>query len=159
MKFRYNTVIRHSLAAIVSCAMAAPLAQAESSSDKTSIITLLTKAYPATVNASDGPGYSALFTTDGSRIPPERKIEQSRKEIGASIKGVFSKVSIDVTLSVDQVEVSNNLAWATGTASGTRALKASGAGKPFKFRTLFILKKEAGNWRIHRLMWNASPSS
>jgi uncharacterized protein (TIGR02246 family) len=99
---------------------------------------------------------AALYTEDGTLLPPGAAPVKGRAAIAGFWKGARASGVKGVMLMTDSVEVSGDLAYETGTAQ-LMIQPRRGKATIGHAKYLVVWKKEAGEWRLHRDIWNDGP--
>ena len=129
----------------------------DSGNDVASIRQLLSQGYGGLVMAHDAAGYSELYSTDVLWAPPNAPDQTSKEGIKNGIQGLFAKFSFKVDPQPEEIEVMGDFAYAIGPVDGVLTPRAGGDPMPIKFRVFWLLRREAGEWKISRQIWNNKP--
>jgi uncharacterized protein (TIGR02246 family) len=128
--------------------------------DEATIRALLEERYTACLNTADVDSYSALYADDVIWAAPNLPDGRSRAEIATLLDGLFSKVTQQLTVHVDDLTVTGDSAVALGVATGTVARKPDGDAQPLKLRAIWVLRRDDdGTWRITRQVGTPKPSA
>jgi uncharacterized protein (TIGR02246 family) len=128
--------------------------------DETAIRELLEQRYAACLNGEDVDGYSALYADDVIWAAPNLPDGRSPAEIAKLLTGLFSKVTQQLTVHVDDLTVNADTAIALGVASGTVARKPDGDPQPLTIRAMWVLRRTDGGsgWLITRQVGTPKPT-
>jgi len=138
---------------VLGCAVLNGSAQTRPGKDENEITQVLS-SYGNALNSGDAKYAASLYSADCVVMPPDGPTVQGRETVRNLYAGLFKDVSIRLSFHVDEVVVSNNLAYVRSTSKGTiRLLKAKKV-IPEGNRELFIFKKENGSWKISRYLFN-----
>ena len=118
---------------------------------------LLSETYGGLVMAHDAAGYAGLYAEDVLWAPPNAPDQTSVEGIKKGIQGLFDKFSFKVDPQPEEIEVLGDFAYAIGSVDGVLTPRAGGDPVPIKFRVFWLLRKEAGAWKITRQIWNNKP--
>jgi uncharacterized protein (TIGR02246 family) len=110
------------------------------------------KAFSAAVARGDAAAVAALYTSTAQALPPGGEIARGRDAIQKAFQGMIDAGATDLTLSTLEVEAHGD----TAHEVGTWALKAKDGAALDNGKFIVIWKKEAGQWRLHRDIWNSS---
>ena len=121
--------------------------------DDQAIKTLL-DTYQQALNASDTKAILDLYAADGVFMPSEAPTSIGKEAVEGSYNYVFSQIKLNVVFSIDEIEVQGELAFARTLSKGTTDILAAGISVPEENRELFVFKKENGQWKIARYMFN-----
>jgi uncharacterized protein (TIGR02246 family) len=108
--------------------------------------------FMAAFNRSDAAGLAALYTQDGQVLPPNSDFVTGREAIQAFWQGVMDMGIKGATLELLEAEGLGYMACSVGkyTLKGEEG-QVLDAGK-----FVVIWKQEAGEWKLHRDMFNSS---
>ena len=129
----------------------------DSSDDAATVRRLLSETYGSLVMAGDAAGYSDLYSEDVLWAPPGGPDQTSKEGIQNGIQGLFDKFSFEVNPQPDEIVVLGDFAYAIGIVDGVLTPLAGGDPVPIKFRIFWLLRKEDGEWKISRQIWNKKP--
>jgi len=130
------------------------------SSDQVATIKqLLPEGYGGLVMAHDAAGYAAQYAEDVLWAPPNAPDQTSVAGIESAIQGLFDKFSFQVDPQPEEIEVMGDFAYAIGSVDGVLTPRAGGDPVLVKFRVFWLVRREAGAWKIHRQIWNNKPVS
>ena len=124
-----------------------------------SIKKVLEGDYPNFVKSSDASGYAGMYTEETLWSPPGGPDQHTSSGINVAVAGLFKKISIDVSIMADEVEVYGSSAWVIGTANGSTTDLQSKEVSPFKYRLVWSMSKVGDVWQINRQVWNNKPVS
>lgn len=111
------------------------------------------KDYEAALNAGDIDAILGLYGSEPVFMPQNAPALVGRDAVRAGYEQVFGAVGFDVTLTVHDAEEVGDWAWVRTSSTGTMKLLASGADIPEGNNELFVLRREGGNWKIHRYLF------
>jgi uncharacterized protein (TIGR02246 family) len=121
--------------------------------EKTAIEQLL-RAYGDALNASSVESVLPLYASDGVFMPTNAPSATGLEQLSESYEFIFKTIQLNVGFHINEIVVSNDLAFATTTSKGTTLIHASGQTVAEENRELFVLQKEAEQWKIARYMFN-----
>lgn len=122
-------------------------------SDQQAITTLL-KAYEKALNAADTPAVIELYTDDGVFMPSGAPTSIGKEAVSQAYDFVFSQIRLHIAFSIDEIETHGDLAFARTISRGTTDILATGETVAEENRELFVLRKENGQWKIARYLFN-----
>lgn len=135
------------IALVVLCVVAGAPARA----DDAKAFADLTKQWETSYNAGDAAAVAALYTEDGTMLPPNAAAASGRKAIEAAVKNDMAANPGKLEIRNVEHGVSGTIAFVRGTY---KALDADGktvdTGKWMDVR-----KKVGGKWLIHSDIWNS----
>jgi len=107
--------------------------------------------YLMAFNAGDAAGVAALYTDDGITLPEFHPPVQGKAAIQQYLQDMFSQATERLTLTSPDVKINGNVAYETGSYSGTILPKAAGA-KPMTDNGKYLvvlLKQMDGSWKLY----------
>ena len=125
--------------------------------DVTTIRQLLSETYGNLVMAHHAAGYADLYSANVLWAPPNGPDQTSKDGIKDGIQGLFDKFSFKVNPRPEEIEVQGDFAYAIGIIDGALTPRTGGDPNTIKFRVFWLLRKEAGDWKICRQIWNNKP--
>lgn len=128
-----------------------------SATDRSQIQTIFEETYPNNVRAKDPQAYAALFTETAVQMPPEMPDHYGRDAIAAGFAQQITDKDLDPTLTVEEIQLIEDYGYATGIAMITVYPHDGSPSVQLKFRGFWLMKKEEGEWKIDRQIWNAKP--
>lgn len=123
------------------------------SQEKAAIENLL-KSYEKALNASDTESVLKLYAEDGVFMPSEAPTSIGKTAVEGAYNYVFSQIKLNIKFSIDEIEINGDFAFARTISRGTVDVLAAGISAPEENRELFIFKKENGQWKISRYIFN-----
>ena len=87
-------------------------------------------------------------------MPSEAPTSVGLAAVEGAYNYVFSQIKLNIVFQIDEIEVAENLAFARTISRGTTDVLAAGITVPEENRELFVLKKEQGEWKIARYIFN-----
>lgn len=125
----------------------------DTTTEKAAIEKLLL-TYRDALNASDTNKAIALYTEDGVFMPTNAPTAKGQKQLKAGYDFVFSNIKLTIEFTIEEIEVSGDIAYAVTSSAGTTLVHATGETNPEANREIFALKKVGGDWKIARYMFN-----
>jgi uncharacterized protein (TIGR02246 family) len=110
------------------------------------------KAWTAAVARGDGAAVAALYTTTAQVLPPGGEIARGREAIQKVFQGAIDAGMTTLTLTTVEVEAHGD----TATEVGTWTWKGKDGATVDSGKYIVIWKKEGGQWRLHRDIWNSN---
>ncbi|MDX1409218.1 MAG: DUF4440 domain-containing protein [Saprospiraceae bacterium] len=117
-------------------------------------IEALLSEYQTSLNTSDAGLAQSLYTRDGVLMPSEAPTATGSEHIKKAYEFVFSQIQLNIDFFIEEIEIEQNLAFATTTSKGTTLIRATGQTVPEENRELFVFEKVGGEWKIARYMFN-----
>lgn len=126
-----------------------------SSNDKQAIEKLI-RNYGEAINSSDVSKVLEVYTTDGVLMPLGAATATGAEELKGTYEYVFNTVKLNLEFTILEITVDKNYAIVRSESSGTTTILASDESVPDAYRELFVVKKQNGEWKITRYMYNKS---
>jgi uncharacterized protein (TIGR02246 family) len=123
-----------------------------SASDTKRAISAANDNFMATYNRGDAPGMAALYTSAGQILPPNGNFVTGRPAIQSFWQALMDMGVKEVMLETVEVEDHGNTAWEVGKFM----LHAEEGQMIDRGKYIVIWKKESGQWRLHRDIFNSS---
>lgn len=121
--------------------------------EKTAIEKTLT-TYFNSLNASDVKTAVDSYTTDGVFMPTKFPTATGTDQLVVAYGNVFKAIQLNVTVKIEEVIVRDDIAFARTLSNGTTLIRATGETIPEENREFFLLRKDNGEWKIARYMFN-----
>jgi len=121
--------------------------------NKTAIEKML-NTYFGSLNASDVKTAVGSYTADGIFMPTKFPTATGTAQLVTAYENVFKAIQLNVTVKIEEVIVSDDIAFARTVSNGTTLIHATGETVPEENREFFLLRKENGDWKIARYMFN-----
>lgn len=112
------------------------------------------KIYFGSLNASDVKTAVGSYTADGVFMPPKFPTATGTDQLLTAYENIFKSIQLNVTVKIKEVIVKDDIAFANTLSSGTALIHATGETTPVESREFFLLRKENGEWKIARYMFN-----
>jgi uncharacterized protein (TIGR02246 family) len=125
----------------------------DSITDKAAIEELLL-SYGDALNASSIENILPLYTADGVFMPTNAPSATGKAQLSDSYGFVFKTIQLNVVFHINEIVVSNDMAFATTISKGTTLIHATGQTVAEENREIFVLQKENEKWKIARYMFN-----
>ena len=112
------------------------------------------KTYFGALNKADVETIVSGYTEDGVFMPPDFAASVGRDKIRAAYKGIFSQIELKIALTIHEITVSGDYAFAYTESAGTVTIKSTHSTVPEKNKELFVLKKIGGVWYMRQYAFN-----
>lgn len=119
-------------------------------------ITTVLKAYEAALNANDTDTILGLYGADPVFMPQHAPALVGRDAVRAGYEHVFNTLKLDIEFTIYEVEEAGDWAWARTSSAGTQTLLATGQQSQEGNNELFVLRREAGAWKICRYLFSTN---
>lgn len=114
-------------------------------------------SYETALNASKTEAVMSLYADDAVLLPQETPTVAGSKAVKQFYVGTFKAIKIDLKFQIAEVQVvSNEWAFLRTTSSGTMKILATGNEVPAHNQELFVLRKEAGLWKLARYSFSST---
>ena len=116
-------------------------------------------AYMKAFEAADAAAVARLFTDDGAVIAPPMPTIRGRREIETTMAAVFGAIRVGIEdMALDRVRQVGDAAFVEGHSREAVTDLADGTVETHRYRELFCLEREGGDWKIASYMFNTEPS-
>ena len=119
---------------------------------KTGSIQAVNQAFMSTYASGDAAGMGALYTEKGQLLPSNSDFVTGRKAIQGFWKAVMDMGIKTAKLETIDLEEHGNAAYEVGKYT----LSGAGGQVMDQGKYVVIWKKEGGEWKLHRDIWNTS---
>jgi len=113
----------------------------------------LLKKYETALNAGDLETILALYGSDPIFMPQHAPALVGRDAVRAGYVHVFETIKLDVVFEIHEIEETGDWAWARTSSAGKTRVLAAGIEVAEGNNELFVLRREKGEWRIHRYLF------
>lgn len=142
--------------AMATLLLAAPVVAAPPSQQDRAAIESVIRQYERALTAADVSTVMALYSAQPIFMPEYAPMSVGRAAVRDAYAWVFSTLKLNGQFQIHEVEVSGEFAWATTSSTGTFTVRATGVEADVGNNEFFLLRREGGNWKIHRYMFNAN---
>ncbi|MDI1329531.1 MULTISPECIES: SgcJ/EcaC family oxidoreductase [unclassified Pseudomonas] len=119
-------------------------------------IEMVLKSYETALNNNDIESILSLFGSEPVFMPQNAPALEGREAVRAGYEQVFDTLKLTVQFTIHDVEIAGEWAWARTTSSGVTKILEAGIEVSEGNNELFILRKESGDWKIHRYLFATS---
>ena len=113
--------------------------------------------YEQSLNSSDAALAASCYAPDGKFMPATLPTANGA-EIEGAYRQIFDVIRLDVTFTIDELEVtSDHTAYALTRSSGTQTVLGTGDQTAESNREMFLLRHVDTGWKIARYMFNTQP--
>ena len=110
------------------------------------------KQFASALAKGDAAAIGAMYTSTGMAFPPNGDVVRGRDAIQKMWQGVIASGVKEATLTPTEVEAHGDTAYEIGTYT-----MGAGGGKQLdRGKYIVIWKRENGQWKLHRDIWNTS---
>ncbi len=127
------------------------------SKDRDEIRKVFEEVYAENVRTKNLQGYGEMYTENALWMAPNVADRCGREDIIEGFAATIANQDIDPIFTADEIEVMGDFGYVIGISVATIYPNDGSPPKQVKFRALWLMKKEFGNWKIHRQIWNNKP--
>ncbi|MFI5000851.1 MAG: YybH family protein [Reyranellales bacterium] len=109
--------------------------------------------YAAALKAKDVEGLVALYAANGVFMRDEMGAVVGRDARRAAYKQVFATLKVDLSFTVQEVEVVGDIAWLRSTSAGKVKILATGVETDDSYNQLIVFRREGGTWKIRSYLY------
>lgn len=152
-----KTLAKSIITTAMTVALAAGIAKAAHSADRSKIETTLS-TYEQALNNANTDKVMSLYTDDGVFMPQNYLPNVGKTAVRAAYEGIFKTIKLDIEFTVDEIlQLSPGWAVARTRSEGSIIIKASGDKVPGNNQELFLLQKQnGGEWKIARYIFSTT---
>ncbi|MBI4660216.1 MAG: SgcJ/EcaC family oxidoreductase [Verrucomicrobia bacterium] len=114
------------------------------------------KAYEKALNAGDTTAVMALYGNDPVFTPPNSKGLAGRDAVKAGYEGTFKAIKPSLVFTIHEIVELGDTAYVRTSSEGEVEILANNAKVKDAYNELFIVRKEQGQWKIHRYIFNSA---
>jgi uncharacterized protein (TIGR02246 family) len=114
------------------------------------------KAYEDSLNTSDTDAALALYGEDPVFMPEYSAALSGRDAVRAGYDHVFGAIKLNVSFTIHEIVEIGDLAYVRTTSAGKTEILENKKTVKEANNELFIFRKEAGKWKIHRYLFASS---
>lgn len=92
-------------------------------------------------------------------MPTGAPTAEGSAQLLASYKHIFSLIQLNIKFEIQELVVSGDMAYAVTMSRGQVTIRGPKITQPEENRELFVFRKDSGEWKIARYMFNKSKSS
>lgn len=102
-------------------------------------------------------GYGEMYTEEALWMAPDVDDRYGIEDIVEGFAQTIDTKDIDPVFTADEIQVMGDFGYVVGVSIATIYPHDGSPVKQIKFRALWLMKKEAGIWKIDRQIWNNKP--
>ena len=110
--------------------------------------------YFSSLNGSDVKTAVGSYTADGAFIAAGSPNVIGTAQLVTAYESLFKAIQLTVKVNIDEVIIKNDISFVRTHSNGTTLIHATGETIPVESRVFFLLRKEHGEWKIARYMFN-----
>jgi len=109
------------------------------------------------INSGDLEGWINQFTEDAIFMPPNSAVLKGKEAGREFARPWYEHLSMEFDLTIDEIEVHGNWAFARWSYSGRYTPKAGGETIQDNGKEIWILKRQSdGSWKCSHIIWNSN---
>jgi len=110
--------------------------------------------YFDSLNESDVKSAVGSYTSDGVFIAAGAPTAIGIEQLNPAYEYLFKAIQLSVNVTIDEVIIKDDIAFARTHSQATTLIRATGENIPGENREFFLLRKEQGEWKIARYLFN-----
>lgn len=130
-------------------------ADAQGSDDPARLVAIM-DSYAAGLRANNVEALVALYTANGVFMRDNMPAVVGREALRAAYREVFATLKADLSFTIQETEVSGDMAWLRATSAGRLKVLATGVESDDAFNLVVIFRREAGAWKIRNYIYASS---
>lgn len=125
--------------------------------DKEDIRQVFEEVYPSNIRLRDLDGYGAMYTEDALWMMPNVPDKCGVPDIVEGFAEYISYQEIDPIFNAEEIEVMGDFGYVLGISLSTIYPQDGSPSKQSKCREVWLMQKEAGEWKIARQIQTLKP--
>ncbi|UFH54066.1 YybH family protein [Spirosoma sp. KNUC1025] len=121
--------------------------------NKAAVENALTNYFNA-LNESDVNTAVGSYTPDGVFMAAGAPTAIGRAQLVTAYEYLFKAIQLTVNVTLDEVIIKDDISFVRTHSNGTTLIHATGETIPAENREFFLLRKEKGEWKIARYLFN-----
>ncbi len=113
-------------------------------------------SYAAGLRADNVEALVALYASNGVFMRDNMPAVVGREALRAAYREVFATLKVDLAFTIQETEVSGDMAWLRATSSGRIKVLATGMESAESFNLVVVFRREAGAWKIRNYIYASS---
>jgi uncharacterized protein (TIGR02246 family) len=110
--------------------------------------------YFNSLNESDVKNAVGSYTADGVFIAAGSPTAIGTAQLAIAYESLFKAIQLTVKVKIDEVILKDDISFVRTHSTGTTLIHATGETIPAENREFFLLRKEQGDWKIARYIFN-----
>lgn len=125
--------------------------------DCESIRNLFEEVYPNNVRTKNFDDYGKMYSQDALWMPPNAADRRGIPDILEGFAATVANQDIDPKFTAEEIEVIGDFGYVVGISIATILPHDGSPSREVKYRALWLMKREDGEWKIDRQIWNNKP--
>lgn len=146
---------RRALLAAVAALSVAGGARAQGTDDPARLVAIM-DSYAAALRANDVEALVALYGSNGVFMRDNMPAVVGREALQAAYREVFATLKVDLRFTIQEAEISGDMAWLRATSAGRIKVLASGAESAEAFNLVAVFRRDSGAWKIRSYIYASS---
>ncbi|MGQ0581219.1 MAG: YybH family protein [Reyranella sp.] len=130
-------------------------ARAQGSDDPGCLVAIM-DSYAAGLRANNVEALVALYASNGVFMRDNMPAVVGRDALRVAYREVFATLKVDLGFTIQETEVSGDMAWLRATSAGRIKVLATGMESAEAFNLVVIFRREAGAWKIRNYIYASS---
>lgn len=114
------------------------------------------QSYENALNTNDIDAILGLYGSEPVFMPQHAPALVGRAAVRAGYEQVFATIKLAIRFEIHEMEEAGNWAWARTSSAGRTRILAAGIEVTEGNNELFVFRREAGAWKIHRYLFATS---
>ncbi len=116
----------------------------------------LIKTYETALNTNDIDTILGLYGTEPVFMSQHAPALVGRDAVRAGYKQVFETIKLNIRFEIHELQEAGDWAWARTSSTGRTRILAANIELQEGNNEMFIFRKEAGKWKIHRYLFSTN---
>lgn len=151
----FSVPSRRALLAAAAVVSVVGSAHAQTSDDPARLVAIM-DSYAAGLRENNVEALVALYASNGVFMRDNMPAVVGRDALRAAYREVFATLKVDLRFTIQETEVSGDMAWLRATSAGRLKVLASGVESDDAFNLVVIFRREAGAWKIRNYIYATS---
>jgi uncharacterized protein (TIGR02246 family) len=151
MSARHSAPSRRAVLAAAAVVALAGTAQAQGTADPA--LAAIMNSYAAALRSGNVEALVALYAPNGVFMREDMPAVVGREALTKAYREVFATLKVDLAFTIQETEVSGDMAWLRSTSTGRIKILASGAESSNSFNELVVFRREGGAWKIRSYIY------
>jgi ketosteroid isomerase-like protein len=126
--------------------------QAQGTADSAQLKTIM-ENYAAALRSNNVEALVALYASNGVFMREDMPAVVGRDAVRQAYRETFAALKLDLGFTIQETEVSGDMAWLRSTSTGRIKVLATGAESSNSFNELVVFRREAGAWKIRSYIY------
>lgn len=114
------------------------------------------KTYETALNTNDIDAILGLYGDDPVFMPQHAPALVGRDAVRAGYMQVFDTIKLTIRFDIHEIQKAGDWAWARTSSAGRTRILAAGVEVEEGNNELFVLRRENGEWKIHRYLFSTN---